>query len=286
MPCNAPLVAWRSKNTNPDGTRPVTFDLHAAYVDMPLQINCGSCTGCKLDNARDWAIRCTHEASLHEENTFVTLTYDKKNLPVNNGIPTLRPRDFTLFMKSLRKRRQGKIKYFHVGEYGTLGRPHHHALLFNCGFADQKFWRHRGDFNIFRSEELETIWTHGHSEIGSVTYQSAGYLAKYELKETPQLQGRKAEYLTMSRRPGIGKHWLEKYISDVYPSDEVITPTGNKQRPPRYYDLQLEKIDPQLLKKIKTERVTKLTNEMKSGARKSATEKIQRAQAQLRRKQL
>ncbi len=281
MACNAPLVAWRSKNN-----KGITFDLHTAYVDMPLQVACGKCMGCKLERARDWAIRCSHETQMHEENTFITLTYDEKNLPMQNGIPTLDPREFQLFMKKLRKKRETKILFFHSGQYGRLGRPHHHALLFGCGFTDATFWRRSNNYNIYRSEELEKIWTNGHSEIGTATFESAGYIARYTIKETEQIKGRKPEYLTMSRRPGIGQHWLNKYMADVYPTDEVITPSGNKIRPPRYYDLQLEKQEPQLLKKIKRQRVENLTEEMKSGARHAATEKIQRAKAQQREREL
>ena len=30
-------------------------------------------------------------------------------------------------------------------------------------------------------------------------------------------KGREPEYVVMSRRPGIGRGWLEKFTSDVYP---------------------------------------------------------------------
>ncbi len=283
MGCNAPLVAWRSKQRSKNGGRAVTFDLHAAYTDMPLTLACGKCMGCKLQKAREWAVRCSHEAQMHEENTFVTLTYDEKNLPKKNGIATLRPKDFQLFMKKLRKKRENKILFFHSGQYGKLGRPHHHAILFGCGFKDSTFWRRSGDYNIYRSQELEKIWTKGHSEIGTATFESAGYIARYTMNETEQMGGRKPEYLTMSKRPGIGKTWLEKYMSDVYPMDEVITQSGNKLPPPRYYDLQLQKTDAELLRKIKIKRMNNLTEETKSGIRHAATEKIQRAKAQQRR---
>lgn len=279
MACNAPLIAWKAKDTNDNGKRPITFDIHKAYVDMPIQLACSKCMGCKLAKSREWAIRCTHEAQMHEENTFVTLTYDEKNLPVENGIPTLRPRDFVLFMKKLRKKRDTKISFFHVGEYGKLGRPHHHALLFGCGFNDSTIWRRSGDFNIYRSKELEKLWDKGNSEIGTVTYQSAGYIARYTLKEEQQVEGRKAEYLTMSRRPGIGKHWLNKYMTDVYPSDEIITIQGQKLRPPRYYDQQLEIVNSNQLQELKLQRKLNLTEEQKSGARRAATDLIQRAKA-------
>ncbi len=283
MACNAPLVGWKSKETTKNGKRPITFNFHNAYSDLPLAVPCGNCMGCQLAKSREWAIRCTHEAQMHEENTFVTLTYNEKNLPMLNGVPTLRPEDFTKFMKRLRQRRDNKLSYFQVGEYGALGRPHHHALLFGCGFRDATHWRRSGDFNIYRSKELENLWEQGNSEIGTVTYQSAGYLARYTMKQQRQLPGRKPEYLTMSRRPGIGNTWLQKYMADVYPSDEIITSQGIKLRPPRYYDEQLEKAQPQIMRELKLNRVKNLTEEMKSGARRTATEKIQRAQAQQRR---
>ncbi len=286
MACNAPLIAWRSKHKTKKGLRGITFDLHAAFVDMPLQLACGKCMGCKQERARDWAIRCTHEAQMHEENTFITLTYNEKNLPMQNGIPTLRPKDFVLFMKKLRKERDTKIRFFQCGEYGQLGRPHHHALLFGCGFSDRTYWRRSGNFNIYRSQELEELWKKGHSEIGTVTFQSAGYLAKYTMKESTIIKGRIPEYITMSRGQGIGKNWIEKYITDVYPTDQIITPTGKEIRPPRYYDLQLEKINPELLKKMKGQREHNLTDEIKSGVRHTANEKILKAQEKLREKKL
>ncbi len=244
--------------------------------------------GCRLTKAREWALRCTHEAQMHEENTFVTLTYNEKNLPMNNGIPTLNTRDFQLFMKKLRKLRDTKIAFFQCGEYGELGRPHHHALLFGIAFKELTVWRRSGEYTIYRSKELEETWKLGHSEIGTVTFESAGYIARYttKLQEKQQLQGRKPEYLTMSRRPGIGNTWLKKYMRDVYPSDEIITKTGFKLRPPRYYDLQLQKQNNKLLRQLKLKRTKNLTEEMRSGIRRAAQEKIQRAKAQLRRHQL
>ncbi len=288
MACNAPIVAWRTKPKTPRAPLGVTFNIRKAYTDMPVSLPCGKCMGCRLAKAREWAIRCTHEAQMHEENTFVTLTYNEKNLPMHNGIPTLNTRDFQLFMKKLRKKRDTKISFFQCGEYGELGRPHHHALLFGITFKDLTVWRRSGEYTIYRSKELEETWELGHSEIGTVTFESAGYIARYttKLQQKEQLKGRKPEYLTMSRRPGIGNTWLEKYIRDVYPSDEIVTKTGFKLRPPRYYDLQLEKQNEKLLREIKLKRTQNLTEEMKSGIRQAAQEKIQRAKAQLRRHQL
>jgi len=274
MGCNDPLSGWKSKEKTALGKRAVTFDIHEACIDLPVNVRCGQCNGCRLDKTREWALRCTHEAELHEDNSFVTLTYDDEHLPLNNGIPTLRKQDFVLFMKRLRKKRDHRISFFQCGEYGELGRPHHHALLFNCGFADRYLWRRSGSHPLYRSEELETLWKGGQCEIGEIGFDSAAYVAGYTMKLKQNLKpGQEREYLTMSRRPAIGKQWIEKNMKDVYPRDEVITRPGNKNKPPRYYDQQLEKLNPQLLKTIQANRQANLTDEAKSGLRHLAREK-------------
>ncbi len=289
MACNDPLVGWKSRETTALGKRAVVFDVSEGYKDLPVNLPCGKCWGCKNDRAIEWALRCSHEAQLYSENSFLTLTY-KDDPKTKSGEPTLRPRDFTLFMKKLRRARpKNKISYFQCGEYGTLGRPHHHAILFNCGFGDRRYWRKKGDYNLYRSEELEKIWTEGFSEIGTVTFQSAGYVAGYQLEESlnKDYRGeREAEYRTMSKRPAIGKTWLEKYMSDVYPADECITRTGHKMRPPKYYDKIVEEKHPELMRELKIKRREALTEETKSGIHRMAKEKILQAKAKDKRKQL
>jgi hypothetical protein len=62
------------------------------------------------------------------------------------------------------------------------------------------------------------------------------------------------EYATMSRKPGIGKTWFEKYKADVYPHDYVVV-NKHEIRPPRYYDNLLSE---QELEKIKEKRAKEL----------------------------
>jgi len=247
-----------------------------------------------MGKAREWAVRCTHEASMWKENVFVTLTYSEGNVPKWRGCDSLCPRDFVLFMKKLRKVKDG-VRFLQAGEYGRLGRPHHHALLFNCCFDDLVFWCKRGRNNLYRSSELEGLWPYGFSSVGAVSVESAGYVARYTTKkmigamdcdwmekqtvkfdgyeiELPQL--RVPEYMTMSRRPGIGAGWIRKFFSDVYPSDEVVLGGGKVMKPPRYYDDELAKVDPELLERIKERREEEISDEIKSGLRSHATEVI------------
>jgi len=147
-----------------------------------------------------------HEASLHERNCFITLTYDDAHLPVGGSLV---PEHFVLFMKRLRFKYGDGIRFFHCGEYGErLGRPHHHCLLFNHDFSDKVVLRGSGVSQLFSSVELDGLWPYGFSSIGTCTFQSAGYIARYTLKKVKgpgavyHYKGRVPEYLTMSRRPG------------------------------------------------------------------------------------
>ena len=64
----------------------------------------------------------------------------------------------------------------------------------------------------------------------------------------------------MSRMPGIGKTWLEKYKSDVYPHDYVVI-NNHKVKPPRYYDSLLSEEELADLKKKRAEDQPELIDE-------------------------
>ena len=95
------------------------------------------------------------------------------------------------------------------------------------------------------------------STIGDVTFESAAYVARYCTKKiTGKLahehyKGKLPEYATMSRRPGIGRTWLEKYKEDVYNYDYVVVRNCLKLRPPRFYDKIYDVIDPEMMMRIK-----------------------------------
>ena len=85
-------------------------------VGATLTLPCGQCINCRLNRSQEWAIRCVHEASLHSQNSFITLTYNNDNLPANGS---LYYRDVQLFLKRFRKRHPKiKISYYLAGEYG------------------------------------------------------------------------------------------------------------------------------------------------------------------------
>lgn len=273
MACFRPLQAYRLD----DGS--IVFNL-SREDGHPLTLPCGQCVGCRLDRAKQWAIRCIHESQLHDRNCFITLTYDDQHLPYDMS---LHYEDFQLFMKRLRKRFSGvPIRFYMAGEYGEqYGRPHFHACIFGLDF-DDKYLLKDGKFKLYRSPILESLWPFGHSSIGDVTFQSAGYVARYIMKkqtgkarvedgvlidpestyefvnyETGEIIRRKPEFNKMSLKPGIGAAWFEKYKSDVYPHDYVVV-NGKRSKPPKYYDKLFEKLDLEAFEEVVSDRLLRM----------------------------
>lgn len=272
MPCYRPLQAWRGK-VGDSGKRSVVFkrgEAAPSLVLLDMKLPCGSCVGCRLERARQWAMRCMDEASLYEKNSFVTLTFDDYWL--KRVGPSLRVSVFQRFMKRLRKAECGKrVRYFHCGEYGPkLGRPHYHALLFNVGFDDRVYFKTTGSGEkIYTSERLNRLWKFGYSSVGDVTFGSAAYVARYHIKKVGSVvsdnhycnpvtgEVLEPEYVTMSRRPGIGKGFYDRFKLDMYPSDFRII-AGVKVKPARFYDDLYELDDPIGFEKVKCDRVAKV----------------------------
>jgi len=234
----------------------ITFDASQGYRDVKKEVACGRCIGCRLERSRMWAVRCVHEASMHQENCFLTLTYSPENLPPGG---TLVPDHFTRFLKRLRKQiYPRKISYFHCGEYGELlSRPHYHALIFGYEFPDKKPARKsKSGHPTWDSQILNKLWGLGDCNIGVLNFETAAYTARYALKKITgdaaehHYQGRHPEYCTMSTKPAIGKRWLDVYQHQVYKRDRIVV-NGVEQLPPRYYDKILRRIDANKYEKIK-----------------------------------
>lgn len=270
MPCYNPLQAFRSLNKNANGKSTVKFNMQLGLSSVkfePIKVSCGRCIGCRLERSRQWAIRCMHESSLYSRNCFLTLTYNPKSLPKDGS---LQLRHFQLFLKRLRKKYGSGIRFFHCGEYGENNfRPHYHAIIFNFDFNDKVLFQDREGLKLFTSESLNNLWSdpdtgesYGFCTIGSVTFESAAYVARYITKKITgdkaheHYQGKKPEYITMSRRPGIGKGWFDKYKTDCYPSDFLVH-RDMKMLPPKFYDKLFERESPEEYANVKLQRELK-----------------------------
>lgn len=261
-----------------------------------FQLPCGQCIACRLEYARQWAVRCVHEAETHEENCFITLTYDEQNLKSDKLVYT----DFQTFAKNLRtqifqelldslfpnqtqklqrklwnkfsKERKNelynpkKISIFVTGEYGDKRkRPHWHALIFNWRPKDgtYKYSNERSD-KVYSSENLSTLWPRGISEFGSVTFESAGYCARYAAKKLVHGNDKMHEYEPISKKSGrnaIGKTFIERFWRSIFTHGNIILPNGESCSIPRYYEKWLKKNQPLAFERYVTQKKQKMIEE-------------------------
>lgn len=251
MRCIRPLKA--SFNSAGD----ITYSSRKAIPGLvPFEFECRKCLPCRLNIAREKAVRALHEAKMHEDNIFLTATYDDEHLVS----PRLIYADFQNFMKSLREKynryvtdpdlkKERQISYLVTGEYGELNkRPHWHAILFNYAPQDpkKKYTTDLGEI-VYESEELTKLWKKGAIEYGSVTIESAGYVARYAAKKLVHGKDQDHDYhpihKTSSRR-AIGRSWIEKYWEYTFKNGHVILPNGTPTKIPRYYVDWLKKHQP------------------------------------------
>ena len=270
MPCYSPLKGYKDSETGG-----LVFK-RSRKAEEKMEVACSQCLGCRLDRSRMWAMRITHEASLYEYsegNSFITLTYENEHLPLNGSLDV---RDWQKFMKRLRHHLSPKkVRFYMAGEYGEdesgrIGRPHFHAIIFNHMFGGRELWKSDRGVEVYTSTELADVWQKGFVTVGEVTFQSAAYIARYTMKkrtgkqsevidpetglrwyerihpETGEVVSVNPEFSTMSRNPGIGGSWYEKYKTDVFPSDEVPVPGyGVIKGTPRFYTERLAREEPE-----------------------------------------
>lgn len=283
MPCYAPMQAIRTGLLTKLGKSVIAFiarkdhDKHKSNPNLIKGLPCGRCIGCRLERSRQWAVRIEKEILTTEQSGkqsyFITLTFDDEHLHSRPNPYSLDKRDFQLFMKRLRKSFGGGIRYFHCGEYGErYQRPHYHAIIFGIHFDDLQFYKNSNGHMLYTSPTLSRIWGQGFASVGSATFESAAYVARYILKkkfgtdswlhyidfdkETGEIHRQRIpEYTTMSRRKGIGKDWFDKYLVDVYPRDRIfIRDSKHFARPPKYYDSLYELHSPDEFKLLKDKR--------------------------------
>jgi len=219
---------------------------------QPLWLPCGQCGECRLSRARQWATRCTHEATQWKNSSFITLTY-KENPK------TLCPEDTRNFIRRLREKKGNNFKYFLVGEYGeNFDRPHYHALIFGYDFGYTKYKKIKDpkkeesskehelhNTDAITSSELDDIWALGYTSVGELTFDSAAYCAQYATKKINgsmaenHYQGRHPEFMRQSKN-AIGKQYALHYAQEIIQHNSVMA-NGEKQPVPQYYLKQYEK---------------------------------------------
>lgn len=217
------------------------------FISGTAAFPCGQCLPCRINRRRLWSHRLTLEALLHEFNSFVTLTYSEKKLPLcsdGSKRSTLKPVDLTNFLKRLREAHKPlKFRYYAAGEYGDeTWRPHYHLALFGyppCVWGSTRF-SGGGKRCCASCEGIERAWGNGRVQVARLDPASASYIAGYVTKkmtrwDDERLEGRHPEFARMSLRPGIGHGLMEavaKAVEFHKLKNDVVTLRHGKQELP------------------------------------------------------
>lgn len=239
MKCTRPLTLYYNEKGERVSYRP------GAGIDSPPQfakyVPCGKCLSCRINKRREWTLRLCHEEVFSSSAFFVTLTYDEEHVPFDsNGNMAVSKEDVQKFMKRLRYRCGDGIRFFLNSEYGELGRPHYHALIFNIP-SELMF---EGARRIFRKGSISftcpflmSIWKMGNVEFGTASKERAGYTARYfiDRKEIDPILV--PNFSLMSRNPGIGNAYMKEIIDKVkvHGLRGCLNASGTYVALPRYY---------------------------------------------------
>lgn len=250
--CNYPLSLFRfydgTSKIYPTGTKSISYK--GVIYNNPVNVPCGKCIECRLDYSRSWAFRMVCELQYHNKASFLTLTYDDEHVPLTDDFHmSLRKDDLQKFIKRLRKRLPDThLMYYAAGEYGgqTL-RPHYHMILFGFYPDDAVFYKINkfGDVMV-TSEFLNSVWGNGFVVVGEVNKKTCGYVSRYCTKKqvginaisTYDVFGLERPFCLSSKRPAIGRRWIDDHIHDVANYSTLTISTGDGSfslHPPKYF---------------------------------------------------
>lgn len=220
MKCIAPKIIYPHRSVE-------WIDAHEEYA---LSVPCGKCLACLCSKRAEWAFRLEQEHKYSKCSQFVTLTYDQKHVPAHGSLCKKHLQDY---LKRLRKKdEQSRIRYYAVGEYGTLsGRPHYHLLLFN---AEQE--NVRSSWKDARSRDIGIV------HIGSVNGASVAYVLKYLVQPVDSIEyPMEKPFAVMSRAFGIGARYLSDDMVAWHREDDrnYCIREGKKIRLPRFFKTKI-----------------------------------------------
>lgn len=255
-----------------------SFIINLLSKDNIIKLPCRQCINCAMKKAREWSMRNCLEARDFDDDQkwFLTLTYDNDNVNKVNKVNSLSHSDITNFMKKLRSYfKDDKIRFFASGEYGSKTyRPHYHIILYGITFKNSSFEflysKKSGDktFYYYRNDIIQKLWDKGITVICNFDDAEASYVSQYTTKKLNNyknpyyyLKEKKIipEFIQMSRRPGIAKHYYDIHKDEFYydKNDTMMYHTDYKTiyvKPFAFYDRLFDLENPDMLKFFKENR--------------------------------
>lgn len=218
-----------------------------------MSVPCGKCIGCLRDKQDAWIYRLQREQSFSKYSYFVTLTYDERNIPllltdkkdygkivtyeqyirsrdIRDCVLSVNPRDFTLYIKRVRKVYKGRFKYYACFEYGDqFDRPHMH---FAC-FAQSD--------PVGLQQAINDCWDKGFVTIEALTDSRIAYVTKYinksSLEAPPSEHSLKCQ-MRASKGLGVDGFFSDEAYHHNFTQDdlkEVYLNNGSRIGLPRYF---------------------------------------------------
>ena len=176
---------------------------------------------CRVNRRRFWTGRILAEAAYQPMSSFWGLTYAPEFVPTVGSGPyadalTLKPSDLTNFLKRWRRHKpeDEEFRFFAVGEYGELGRPHWHIVAFGPRIDSALEDRIRKAWSVW-DQKCEKHTLLGRVSVSELIPERAAYCAGYTIKKLTKandnrlLQGQHPELFRVSRRPPLGYKLFE-----------------------------------------------------------------------------
>lgn len=257
--CTSPITAyWKPRGG-------ISFEKLRECSGRTVQLPCRQCLHCRLIHAGEWATRFMAESYFHSNAWFLTLTQDDDH---GSNWSSLDKAVLAAFWHRWRMRGV-QLRYGAAGEYGErTERAHYHAAVFGPEIPGLEFFRknERGE-RLYTSDWLSDLWGRGFVTVAPLDAGTAAYVAGYCLRDvhakddgrydtvTPsgEYVERTLPFFTMSRRPGIGRGFVEKYGSQFGAGDFMIS-GGQKVKTPKYFHNVLEELNPPLAADLKAAR--------------------------------
>lgn len=221
-----------------------------ADANRKMLVPCGKCINCLRSRQASWIYRLQRETSTSKYAYFVTLTYDESHVPLiyrdtleitdyNTYIQnwnirdvefTINPRDFTLYIKRLRKKLGDiKCKFYACMEYGDqFNRPHAHFVIFF------------NECSEYVQYAISSAWNKGFVTIEPITDSRIAYVTKYISKS--DLEAPPSDIsLPCTQRASHGLGVDGFFIDESYHNplvgdlEQVQLNNGTKIRVPRYF---------------------------------------------------
>lgn len=208
--CDTPRVV----RVNRKNLSKMVYDAQVGLPSSAVQyyeVPCGKCASCLRARQDDWAVRIESEVSswIAGNIYFIRLSYNPESVPLvpvdsSSDSPlcmTLRKKDLQNFFKRLRMYwSDEKFRYFACGEYGGLGRPHYHVILFSSLHLSPielkyELENHIWAINHSRRSAFPDYRSLGFCNVKMFERRNARYCAKYTTKDLA------ADYYDVQERP-------------------------------------------------------------------------------------